>query len=60
MYRCAACDVPAEFGHRSGCPVTFGEQVPEKMEPQEDRGWWPELADYQKVNVASGEDVALA
>ena len=60
MYRCAACDVPAEFGHRGGCPTLFGE-IPKDIEPlKEDNGWWPDLKDYQRTNVASGEDVALA
>ena len=44
MYRCAACDTPPEYGHRSECPMT--DPIMQNLPEQEE----------EKINVASGED----
>jgi hypothetical protein len=43
MYRCAACDHPAQVGHQKDCPVV-------QEEPKQEE---------KRINIASGEDVGF-
>jgi hypothetical protein len=63
MYRCGACDVPAEFGHRSNCPVEFESSFgsvdmpcvknPTECCPDDETCC---AGEDNRINIASGED----
>lgn len=54
MYRCHACDTPAQYN----CACFTQTERPDNVVGHENEPWWPEET-AALINIASGEDAGL-